>query len=82
MSKRFVYVLTNQQVPSKYYTGLTSDLARRLAEHNAGRCSHTAGNGPWSIDVAIEFADERRAIAFERYLKSGPGVAFANRHLR
>jgi hypothetical protein len=30
----------------------------------------------------VEFADERRAIAFERYLKSGSGVAFAKRHLR
>jgi hypothetical protein len=34
------------------------------------------------IDVVVEFADERRAIAFERYLKSGSGVAFATRHLR
>jgi putative endonuclease len=82
MSKRFVYVLRNQQAPSRYYTGLTSDVARRLVEHNAGRCCHTADNGPWSIDVAIEFADERRAVAFERYLKSGSGVAFAQRHLR
>jgi hypothetical protein len=30
----------------------------------------------------IELADERRAVAFERYLKSGAGVAFAQRHLR
>jgi hypothetical protein len=30
----------------------------------------------------IEFPDERRALAFERYLKSGSGVAFAQRHLR
>jgi putative endonuclease len=80
--KRFVYVLRNLEIPPKYYTGLTSDVVRRLAEHNAGRSSHTANNGPWSIDVAIEFADERRAVAFERYLKSGSGVAFAQRHLR
>jgi len=82
MSKRFVYVLKNAECPPRFYTGLTSDVARRLAEHNAGRCSHTADKGPWSIDVAIEFADERRAVAFERYLKSGSGVAFAHRHLR
>jgi putative endonuclease len=82
MSKRFVYVLRSQENPPKYYTGLTSDVARRLTEHNAGRCSHTADDGPWSVDVAIEFADERRAVAFERYLKSGSGVAFAHRHLR
>jgi len=28
----------------------------------------------------IEFPDEARAIRFERYLKSGSGRAFANRH--
>lgn len=82
MAKRFVYVLRNGAVPPKYYTGVTSDVPRRHGEHNAGRCPHTARDGPWSIDVVIEFADERRAVAFERYLKSGSGVAFAHRHLR
>jgi hypothetical protein len=32
--------------------------------------------------VIVEFADEQRAVAFEKYLKSGSGVAFAKRHLR
>jgi len=82
MSKRFVYVLKNGEEPPRYYTGITSDVARRHAEHNAGSCTHTAKHCPWSVDVVIEFADERRAVAFERYLKSGSGVAFANRHLR
>ena len=82
MSKRFVYVLKNSEVPPRYYTGVTSDVATRGAEHNAGRCTHTAKYRPWSVDVVIEFADERRAVAFERYLKSGSGVAFAHRHLR
>jgi predicted GIY-YIG superfamily endonuclease len=82
MSKRFVYVLKNLDTPARYYTGVTSDVARRHAEHNAGDCTHTSKHRPWSIDVVIEFADERRAVAFERYLKSGSGVAFAHRHLR
>jgi len=30
--------------------------------------------------VCLEFATERRAIEFERYLKSGSGRAFAKRH--
>jgi hypothetical protein len=30
--------------------------------------------------VVIEFAEEGRAIEFEKYLKSGSGVAFAKRH--
>jgi predicted GIY-YIG superfamily endonuclease len=80
--KRFVYVLKNGADPPRYYTGLTTDMTRRLAEHNAGSCTHTAKHRPWSLDVVIEFSDERRAVALERYLKSGSGVAFANRHLR
>jgi predicted GIY-YIG superfamily endonuclease len=82
MSKRFVYVLRNHESPPKYYTGLTSNVSTRHVEHNAGSCTHTAKHRPWSLDVVIEFADERRAITFERYLKSGSGVAFAQRHLR
>jgi predicted GIY-YIG superfamily endonuclease len=82
MSKRFVYVLRNGNNPPRYYTGVTSDVAARLAIHNAGSCTHTAKHRPWSIDVVLEFADERRALAFESYLKSGSGVSFAKRHLR
>jgi putative endonuclease len=82
MRQRFVYVLRNADNPPPSYTGLTADVATRLTEHNAGSCIHTAKYRPWSIDVVIEFGEERRAVAFERYLKSGSGVAFAHRHLR
>ena len=82
MPKWFVYILRNTENPPRYYTGHTIDVARRLAEHNAGSCIHTAKYRPWLIDVVIEFPDERRAVSFERYLKSGSGVAFARRHLR
>ena len=81
-AKRFVYVIRSSAVASCYYTGLTSDVMARLASHNNGACQTTAKYKPWKMDVAIEFSDERRALAFERYLKSGSGVAFAKRHLR
>jgi putative endonuclease len=79
----FVYVLKNDTVPARYYTGLTSDVSRRLREHNEGTSTHTTASGrPWHIDVVVEFTDEVRARRFERYLKSGSGSAFAKRHLR
>ena len=81
-TKRFVYVLKSASDPRRYYTGLTSNLSARLDAHNAGQCSHTASGRPWIVDVVVEFRDERRALAFEHYLKSGSGVAFAMRHLR
>jgi predicted GIY-YIG superfamily endonuclease len=77
-----VYVLRNEQPPPRYYTGLTSNLDARLDAHNAGRVPHTAHGRPWLVDVGVEFADQRRATAFEKYLKSGSGCAFARRHLR
>jgi predicted GIY-YIG superfamily endonuclease len=80
--KCIVYVLTSAANPARYYTGLTSDFRLRFAAHNAGHCPHAASGRPWNADVIIEFSDERRAVAFERYLKSGSGVAFAKRHLR
>ena len=82
MPKCTVYVLQSVSQPHRYYTGVTSDLALRLAEHNRGNCEATLSARPWQVDVVIRFRDEARALAFERYLKSGSGNAFAKRHLR
>jgi putative endonuclease len=71
--KCVVYVLRSLSAPERYYTGVTSDLEARLADHNAGRSPHTADGRPWTVDVAIRFADDERALKFERYLKSGSG---------
>ena len=82
LPRRFVYVLRSRSDPTRYYTGITSNVAARLAAHKAGHCTHTADGRPWEIDGVVAFRDEARALKFERYLKSGSGVAFAKRHLR
>ena len=78
--KRIVYILRSLSDPRGPYVGLTSDVRARLADHNAGRCPHTARYRPWHLHVTIELPDEQRAVDFERYLKSGSGRAFAKRH--
>jgi predicted GIY-YIG superfamily endonuclease len=78
--KRFVYILRSQSNPARHYVGLTADVLRRLQWHNAGQNVHTARDRPWSVIVSMEFATERAARQFERYLKSGSGRAFAKRH--
>jgi len=62
------------------YVGLTSNVATRLAWHNAGENVHTARDRPWHVVVSLEFTTPRAAYRFERYLKSGSGRAFATRH--
>lgn len=80
--KRFVYILTSINTSATYYVGITSDMAARLAAHNAGLSPHTAEHRPWRALVVIEFDEERPALEFERYLKTGSGREFARRHFR
>lgn len=80
--RRFVYIIRSESQPWRYYTGLTSNVVARLQAHNGGCSRHTASGVPWRVDVVVEFADEPRAVAFEKYLKSGSGCAFAMRHPR
>ena len=61
--KRTAYVLKSVLEPTRYYTGVTSDITARLAAHNAGHCGHTVDGRPWKLDVAIRFADEQRALS-------------------
>lgn len=78
--RTLVYVLKNVEADPRFSVGLTSDVCARVADHNAGRCPHTARHRPWRLHVVIEFPDEQLALRFERYLKSGSGRAFAKRH--
>ena len=76
----YVYLLQSE-APGQRYVGLTSDLRRRLAEHNAGKSPHTSKYVPWRLVTYVAFSDEQKAEVFERYLKSGSGLAFASRRL-
>ena len=60
---------------------MTEDIENRLAKHNAGQVPHTSKFAPWTIDAAIAVRDKTTAAQLERYLKSGSGRAFANKHL-
>jgi putative endonuclease len=81
-SPRFVYLLNNTQDPDHYYVGLTSDPNNRLAAHDEGTSPHTERYRPWRLVVMIEFTSAQRAVAFERYLKTGSGREFSRRHFR
>ncbi len=77
----YVYILQSVTLPERYYVGITGDLRSRLRRHNAGEVSHTSKYAPWKIKTYIVFSDEKQAFAFERYLKSPSGRAFAKKRL-
>ena len=77
----YVYILRSLARVGRYYVGVTADLRARLRKHNAGEVSHTSKYAPWSIKTYVAFADEKQAFAFEKYLKSPSGRAFAKKRL-
>ena len=77
----YVYILQSLGDAEHYYVGVTKDLQVRLKKHNAGEVPHTSKYVPWMIKTYVAFSEEKRAIAFEKYLKSGSGRAFAKKRL-
>ena len=77
----YVYILKSQAQPHRFYVGLTDNLKERMYKHNRGEVPHTSKYKPWTIKTAIAFGEAQRAVAFERYLKTASGRAFARKRL-
>lgn len=78
----YVYILQSVEEPDRHYVGMTQNLETGLKEHNAGECGHTFRFRPWQIETTVAFRSKKKAIAFERHLKSHSSRAFAKKHLQ
>jgi putative endonuclease len=78
---KYVYILRSLGTEQHFYVGLTDDLRDRLKRHNAGDVPHTSKFRPWAIKTYVAFDNPDKAVAFERYLKSPSGRAFAEKRL-
>jgi len=76
----FVYILQSQKDQS-YYTGVTQDVEKRLREHNRRMVAYSSTKAPFELVGYCAFRNQSKALAFEKYLKSGSGIAFRNKHL-
>ena len=65
----FVYVLQNSE--GQLYIGFTTDLERRLRQHQEDEGSWTRKRGPWKLVHSETFSDRAEAMKRERRLKSG-----------
>ncbi|MBK7407520.1 MAG: GIY-YIG nuclease family protein [Saprospirales bacterium] len=74
----FVYILKCSD--GKPYVGYTSNLKARLQRHQNGDVKFTAKRRPLVLSCCTAFPNKYQALAFEKYLKSGSGRAFAKRH--
>jgi len=73
-----VYVLKSE-ASGKFYAGLTSNIQRRLQEHNSGVNRMTRHGRPWQLIHWEECANRTEAREREKYFKSGVGREWRDR---
>ena len=74
-----VYILKCSN--GNYYTGYTTNIKNRLRAHGKGEVSFTKDKLPIQLVYLSSFANKQKAYDFERYLKTGSGIAFRNKRL-
>jgi putative endonuclease len=75
----YVYLIKSVNFPEIFYVGYTVNLKQRLETHNSGGSIHTEKHRPWELVMYVAFAEQIKAKAFEKYLKSQSGRAFAKK---
>lgn len=76
----FVYIIRSS-LTGKNYTGLTSNIERRLKEHNEGKTRSTKHGKPWELVYKEELPSLLKARQREKYLKSGSGREYIKKLL-
>jgi len=74
----YVYLIKSK-TDGKIYAGFTTNIDNRMEQHNSGNSGYTKGKGIWELVWYSSFETRDKALAFEKYIKSGSGYAFARK---
>lgn len=64
----YVYIIKSLKI-DWFYVGLTSNLKRRLSEHNRGKTHSTKAYYPFKLVYSKKFASRMSARDYEKFLK-------------
>jgi putative endonuclease len=64
----FTYILQSETTTG-LYIGYTSDIEKRLRQHNESTGKYTSNKGKWNILFYKKFDNKTEAISLERKLK-------------
>lgn len=77
----YVYVLRDSE-SGRLYTGYTSDLRKRLTEHQRGKSTYTKHRGPYELIYYEACMDADDAAVREKYLKTGMGKRYLKNRVK
>jgi putative endonuclease len=67
-----VYVLRSRSC-GRLYIGSTSNLERRIQQHNENLATATKNRGPWRLIYQESYPSRGEAMRREKYFKTGKG---------
>jgi len=77
----FYYVYILEMVNKTKYIGYSSHLKNRIKEHETGNVPQTRKLRPMHLIYYAAFSSKKKALDFEKYLKTASGFAFRNKRL-
>lgn len=75
-----VYIIESNS--GKWYIGYTTDLRRRMQEHNDHKNLSTSKDEEWHLIYCESYVEKMDALGRERYLKSGSGRRFLKKQMK
>jgi putative endonuclease len=77
-----VYLLENR-IDKSWYIGYTTNLRRRVADHNSGNgCATTSKKPFWKLIYFECYANKQDALGREKFLKGGSGRKYLYKQLK
>lgn len=77
----YVYIIESQK-DHGWYIGYSSDLRRRIQEHNQHKNISTSSRGPFKLIYYEAYLNKMDALGREKFLKSGAGRTFLKKQMR
>jgi len=65
----YIYIIKSIK-SGKIYIGYSSDLKRRMIEHNSGQSDYTKSDKPWKLVYYEAYASDKDARVREKRLKN------------
>ena len=75
-----MYYVYSLKCKDGFYVGCTDNIQERFERHQKGQVPATVNRLPLELEFYFAIKDKYNAFEFEKYLKSGSGRTFINKH--
>ena len=82
MKKNYITYVLQSKSDKNFYVGFTTNLKKRLDEHNNGKVKSTSARRPFEVVYYEVCYNQKDALHREKYLKSSYGKRYIKNRLK